>query len=42
MYSDPSDMRGGVGSLAQQGFLADFSGRERGEQEKSVTAEKSP
>jgi len=35
-------MRVSCGSLAQQGFLADFSGRERSEQEKSVSAEKSP
>jgi len=33
-------MRGGFGSLAQQGFLAGFSGRERSEQEKPVSAEK--
>lgn len=34
--SDPSDMRGGVGSLAEQGLLAGFSGREQSEQEKPV------
>jgi len=38
--SEPSDMRGGFGSLAKQGFLAGFSGRERSEQEKPVSAEK--
>jgi len=38
--SEPSDRCGGFGSLAQQGFLAGFSGRERSEQEKPVSAEK--
>jgi len=38
--SDLSDMCGEVGSLAQQGFLAGFSGRERSSQEKPVSAEK--
>jgi len=33
-------LRGGVGSLAQQGFLAGFSGRERSSQENPVSAEK--
>jgi len=33
-------MRGGFGSLAQQGFLAGFSDRERSEQEKPVSSEK--
>ena len=40
--SEPSDMRGGFGSLAQQGFLAGFSARERSEQEKPVSAKKIP
>jgi len=38
--SESDDMCVGFGSLAQQGFLAGFSGRERSEQEKPVSAEK--
>jgi len=35
-------MRVRFGNLAQQGFFAGFSGRERSEQEKPVSAEKIP
>jgi len=41
-HSEADDMRVSFGNLAAQGFLADFSGRERSEQEKSVSGEKSP
>ncbi|MBR5545635.1 MAG: hypothetical protein IKU70_01435 [Clostridia bacterium] len=41
-YSEADDMRVSFGRLAQQGFLAGFSARERSEQEKPVSAEKIP
>ena len=44
MNSESSDMRGGFGSLAQQGFLTPFPAREsrRGERETAQTWRKRP
>ena len=42
LYSEADDMRVSFGSLAEQGFLAVFSGRAQSTQEKTVSLEKIP
>jgi hypothetical protein len=40
LVSETSDMRGGFGSLAQQGFITPFAARERSEQVKGASSKK--